>query len=110
MQSTYCPSRSLLTCFLRKCLLREPLVAYEATLSRNVRDRFPRQTKHIVGLFSLRTDCIASVRVLDSLTLTTGGLLSSTGRPHWIRREAGPSSTPQYTVMALTAAILCQIS
>lgn len=92
---------SLLTCFLRKCLLKEPEVAYEATLSRNVRDRFPRQTKHFVGLFSLLIDRIAWLRASGSLALRTGGLSSFTGRPHWIRWEAGPSSMPQYAVMAL---------
>src|SRR5580700_9325521 len=104
------PPCNLLTCFLRKCLLKEPEVAYEATLSRNVRDGFPRQTKHFVGLFSLLIDRIAWLRASGSLALRTGGLSSFTGRPRWIRWEAGPSSTPQYAVMALTAAILRRFS
>src|SRR5437899_726158 len=104
------PPCNLLTCFLRKCLLKEPGVAYEATLLRNVRDGFPRQTKHFVGRFSPLMERIASPRVSGSLALRTGGLLSCTGRPRWIRRGAGPSSTPQYAVTALTAAILRRFS
>jgi hypothetical protein len=54
-----CSPRNLLTCFLRKCLLKEPEVAYKATLLRNVRDGFLKQTKHFVSLFSLLIDRIA---------------------------------------------------
>lgn len=104
------PPCNLLTCFLRKCLLKEPEVAYEATLSRNASDGFPRQTKHFVGLFSPLMDRIALLRALGSSALMTGGLLSFTRRPRWIRRGVGPSSTPQYAIMTLIAAILRRLS
>jgi len=44
-------SSSLLTCFLKKCLLKEPGVTWDITLSHNVRGRFPRHMKHFVSLF-----------------------------------------------------------
>lgn len=104
------PPYNLLTCFLKKCLLREPRVAYEATLSRNARDGFPRQTKHLVSLFSPLIFRIAVLGVLGSSALVTGGLSSFTGRPREMRRGVDPSSTPQYIVMALIAMILHWLS
>jgi hypothetical protein len=46
-------------CFLRKCLLKEPGVAYEVTRSRIVSVGFPRHKKHLVGLLSVLIDKIA---------------------------------------------------
>lgn len=87
----------------KKCLLREPGVAYEATLSRNVNEGFPRQTKHFVGLFFPLIDCIALLRASGCSALNTGGVSSFAGRPRWIWvlplsscRVASPAVSGQY--------------
>ena len=109
-QSIYSPPCNLLTCFLRKCLLNEPDVAYSATLSRNARAGLPRQTKHLVSLFSLLIDRTAWLSASGSSTLTTREPLSFAGHLRWTRRGAGRSSTPQYAVIALIAIILRRLS
>lgn len=53
------PFVELINVLPQKCRLRDPGIAYDTTLARNVRDGLPRQTKHIVGLFSLVIDSIA---------------------------------------------------
>jgi hypothetical protein len=93
------------------CVLRVGLArVVDTTLSRNVKDGFLRQTKHFVGLFSVLIGSIAWLKILDSWVLVTGGLSSFNGRPRWERREASPSSIPQYAIMAFIAAILRRFS
>jgi hypothetical protein len=58
---------SLLTCFLLKCLLKEPGVTYETTLLRIGSARFLRHRKHIVGLLSFLIDKIAFVSRVTSV-------------------------------------------
>ncbi|KFY75063.1 hypothetical protein V499_04944, partial [Pseudogymnoascus sp. VKM F-103] len=92
------------------CLVRQPGLENETTLSRIVRLGFPRHAKHIVSLLSVITDDIACLSMIStsdrsdflSLAAETGG----TGRPARLRRKVTPSSTVQYAVTALIAVIL----
>lgn len=89
-QSMCSQSWSFLTCFLRKCRLKEPGVANETTLSRIGSAGFPRHKKHIVGLLSVLsvlTDEIAWLNAILtaecgwSAARTTEKVLPLGGRP-----------------------------
>ena len=70
-QSMCSQSLSFLTCFLRKCRLKEPGVANETTLSRIGSAEFPRHKKHIIGLLSVLIDEIASLSTILVVETTT---------------------------------------
>ena len=106
MQSTNCPSSNFLTCFLRKCRLREPGVAYSAILSRIVRCGFPVQQKHTFGLLSVLIEDTARRSATSGSAACTGNLTTVPGGLRRTWRDGAPSSTPQYNVTALIAVIL----